>query len=161
MDGAATCGHRWCQGLWHNSDKLQSINWKELEAYRLALHHFASEVRNRVVLIRSDNTATVHYINAGSGRIPVLADLARSSECKVEIVQACGVEPLVRMLGSASNKAQMAASIAVAHLACTGENKLQIASAGGIVRLVTVLGDDNKEAKRHATAALCSTAHST
>ena len=90
----------------------------------------------------------------------VLADLARASECKDEIVQSGGVEPLVRMLGSTSDNAQTAACIAVSHLACTGENKLQIVNSGGIVRLVTVLADDNKDAKRHATAALCQLANS-
>lgn len=89
----------------------------------------------------------------------VLADLARSPESKDDIVEAKGVEPLVRMLGSRSNKAQTAASVALSHLACTGENKIAIANAGGIGRLVAVLQGENKDAKRPATAALCQLAN--
>ena len=45
----------------------------------------------------------------------VLADLARSSESKEEIVEAGGVLLLVRMLRSNSNKAQTSAAVALAH----------------------------------------------
>ena len=63
------------------------------------------------------------------------------------------------MLGSTSNKAQTAASIALSHLSCNGENKPAIVKAGGIGQLVKVLSDDNLDAKRHAAAALCQLAN--
>jgi len=85
----------------------------------------------------------------------VLADLARSSESKIDIVQADGVKPLVSMLSSASSKAQTAASVALSHLACTGDNKATIAKSGGIDSLVAVLAGSNRDAKRPATSALC------
>ena len=84
----------------------------------------------------------------------VLAGLARSTESKQDIVEAGGILPLVHMLGSASNKAQAAASIALSLLACCGENKVAIVKAGGIERLVAVLAGGNRDAKRPATAAL-------
>ena len=62
----------------------------------------------------------------------VLSDLARSAECKVDIAASGGVEPLVRMLASTSNKGQTAAATTLSHLSMTGENKIAIANFGGI-----------------------------
>ena len=84
----------------------------------------------------------------------VLADLARSGDSKEDIVAAGGVLPLVRMLGSASHKAQTAACVVMCHLACNGEYKIEIVISGGIKRLVEVLATENREARRPATGAL-------
>ena len=74
----AACGSRWTQGRWRLDEMHLSINFKELEAYRRALLHFQDMVREKLVLVKTDNTATVHYINCGTGRNKVLADLARA-----------------------------------------------------------------------------------
>jgi hypothetical protein len=74
----AACGSRWAQGRWLPDQTHRSINWKELEAYRLALLHFKDIVQHKLVLIKSDNTSTVHYINSGTGRNSDLAALAKS-----------------------------------------------------------------------------------
>ena len=74
----ATCGSRWAQGVWNSGEACNSINWKELEAYRLALLQFQSFIQGKLILIKTGNSATVHYINCGTGRIASLADLAKA-----------------------------------------------------------------------------------
>ncbi|XDV14355.1 hypothetical protein PO909_014626 [Leuciscus waleckii] len=59
------------QRLWH-------VNCLELLAVRLALHRFRALLRGQHVLVRSDNTATVAYINRQGGlRSRRMSQLAR------------------------------------------------------------------------------------
>jgi hypothetical protein len=57
---------------------LQSINWKELRTYNIALERISDLLRGKLIFLKMDNLCAVHYVNAGAGRIPALADLARS-----------------------------------------------------------------------------------
>jgi vacuolar protein 8 len=85
----------------------------------------------------------------------VLADLARSSESKEEIVESEGITPLVRMLSSPSQKAQNAAAAAIHLLSSNGDNKISIAQAGGIPRLVALIAaKENADGQAYAAAAL-------
>ncbi|KAJ7991301.1 hypothetical protein DPEC_G00295910 [Dallia pectoralis] len=62
-------------GVWPRSQR--HINLLELETVQLVLTHFAPRLRDRDVLIRSDNRATVAYINRQGGvRSPVLHEAA-------------------------------------------------------------------------------------
>ena len=72
------CGHHWAQGRWAVAEVDMSINWKELHTYYRALSEFQALLRGKLVIAKLDNTCSVHYINHGTGRIPDLADLARS-----------------------------------------------------------------------------------
>jgi vacuolar protein 8 len=85
----------------------------------------------------------------------VLADLARSSESKEEIVEFEGITPLVRMLSSPSQKAQNAAAAAINLLSSNGDNKISIAQAGGIPRLAALIAaTENADGQAYAAAAL-------
>ena len=55
-----------------------SINWKELKAYHYALLRLQPLLRGKLVYIPMDNTCSVHYVNAGTGRIANLCELAKS-----------------------------------------------------------------------------------
>jgi hypothetical protein len=60
------------------TEKLDHINYLELKAIYLALQCFTKNLANQYILIRSDNTTAVSYINRmGSVRFPKLANLAR------------------------------------------------------------------------------------
>ena len=72
------CEDTWLQGYLSAAEQDHSINWKELRVYAIALERLPHLLRNRLVYIKLGNSCAVRYINAGSGRIPVLADLARS-----------------------------------------------------------------------------------
>ena len=84
----AVCGDSWQQGQWTLDQLDQSINWKELAAYAKALEAFANQLRGKLVLLKCDNTSTVHYVNHGTGRIAVLANLARAIRLQ-EIALSC------------------------------------------------------------------------
>ncbi|KAJ7998117.1 hypothetical protein DPEC_G00219240 [Dallia pectoralis] len=67
-------------GMWQRSQR--HINLLELETVQLVLTHFAPRLRDRDVLIRSDNRATVAYINRQGGvRSPVLHEAATRLWC--------------------------------------------------------------------------------
>ena len=72
------CGSVWRQGRWSESEMAKSINLKELEAFRRALTELSQLLANKLVLLKSDNTCAAHYVNAGTGPIGELADLAKS-----------------------------------------------------------------------------------
>ena len=57
MDSLTVSGSwpQWCQNF--------SINWLEMEAIRLALRRWLPNLRNKDVLVRSDNRTTVFYLN--------------------------------------------------------------------------------------------------
>lgn len=63
----ASLGPRQTAGVWDKFFKSQHINILELQAVINALRHFQTEVRNRAVLIRTDNTTVVSYINRQGG----------------------------------------------------------------------------------------------
>ena len=54
-------------GKWNAAQKLMHINFLELLCVKLALFHFLDRVRGKVVLIATDNTSVVCYINRMSG----------------------------------------------------------------------------------------------
>ena len=61
LGGSEVAGH------WDIDWQRQHINLLELEAVRRALDHFHPQIRNRSVLVRTDNTTVVAYINRQGG----------------------------------------------------------------------------------------------
>jgi hypothetical protein len=55
------------QGQWSQIDKTQHINWLELKAVFLSLQAFQVQTQFRRVLLRTDNTSVVAYINKEGG----------------------------------------------------------------------------------------------
>ena len=55
------------QGLWSNEFKNKHINILELEAVLRTIKHFSQVLKNKQVLIRTDNTTIVQYINKQGG----------------------------------------------------------------------------------------------
>lgn len=63
----ATHEGRAVSGSWDSRQRGAHINWLELLAAFLALRHFLPLLRNHHVLIRTDNTTVVAYINRQGG----------------------------------------------------------------------------------------------
>ena len=63
----ATCGARTAGGRWTNQEKMAHINVLELQAAWFGVMTFAKNLRHGHVLLRSDNMATVAYINKMGG----------------------------------------------------------------------------------------------
>lgn len=63
---------RTARGYWDSEESGTHINFKELRAVRYALHSFLDFVRDRVVLIREDNTTTQAILGKYSSRSPLL-----------------------------------------------------------------------------------------
>ena len=75
--GAMCNGHA-AAGSWTGPQRLLHVNCLELLAVRLALHRFRTFLTGQHVLVRSDNTATVTYINRQGGlRSRRMSQLAR------------------------------------------------------------------------------------
>ncbi|KAI2668277.1 Transposon Ty3-G Gag-Pol polyprotein [Labeo rohita] len=74
--GAVMSGHP-ARGLWSGRHLTWHINCLEMLAVFLALKHFLPDLRDRHVLVRTDNTSVVSYINHQGGQTP----LAESSLC--------------------------------------------------------------------------------
>ncbi|KAJ8009614.1 hypothetical protein DPEC_G00090730 [Dallia pectoralis] len=75
--GAIMSG-RPAQGLWRGHQLSWHINWLEMLAVYQALKHFLPDLRGHHVLVRSDNTSVVFYINHQGGlRSRPLYNLAR------------------------------------------------------------------------------------
>jgi len=55
------------QGKWSPGEALQHINWLELEAVHRTLSGFVPQLSNRNVLVATDNTTVVAYINSQGG----------------------------------------------------------------------------------------------
>ncbi|KAL5004784.1 hypothetical protein ScPMuIL_018240 [Solemya velum] len=55
------------QGLWSPLEKLQHVNCLEMEAVIRSVKHFLPKLQNKNVLIHSDNTTVVQYINKQGG----------------------------------------------------------------------------------------------
>ena len=65
------------QGVWSQSDRSHHINWLELKAVVLSLQYFQARVRTHRVLLRTDNSSVVAYINKEGGtQSPGLSHLA-------------------------------------------------------------------------------------
>jgi hypothetical protein len=60
-------GNQVFQGTWSSNQSKLHINWLELKAVYLTVNHFLSQIKNQAVLIRSDNTTVVQYINTQGG----------------------------------------------------------------------------------------------
>ena len=64
-------------GLWSPSQQTQHINWLELKAIQLSLQHFLASLRDRWVVVCSDNTTALSYIRSQGGTVsPSLSLLA-------------------------------------------------------------------------------------
>ena len=77
-----SCGHHWAQGIWTADELPRPINWKEFQAYHMALSNFTHILSNKLVLAKMDNSSSVHYVNHGTGRVRELSDLAKSIRLK-------------------------------------------------------------------------------
>ncbi|MCG8035213.1 MAG: hypothetical protein JAZ03_23955 [Candidatus Thiodiazotropha taylori] len=55
------------QGTWSTQEAKMHINWLEMKAVFLAVKHFLPILKGHVVLIRSDNTTVVQYVNKEGG----------------------------------------------------------------------------------------------
>ncbi len=74
--GAIMRGHP-ARGLWSGRHLMWHINYLEMLDVFRALKHFLPDLRNRHVLVRTDNTAVVFYINHQGGlRLRLLYKLA-------------------------------------------------------------------------------------
>ena len=75
----AHCDQGQVSGSWDPLCRSQHINWLELQAIFLALQHFQSFLRNKCIVICSDNTTALAYIRAQGGTAsPTLSLLAES-----------------------------------------------------------------------------------
>jgi len=72
------CNGTSAYGSWNEEERKHHINWLELLAAFFALRCFASELSNKEILLRLDNTTAICYINrAGGIQFPHLSSLAR------------------------------------------------------------------------------------
>lgn len=55
------------QGLWSPEDRAHNINWLALRAIHLALRTFKGIVKDRHVIVRTDNVATKAHLNRLGG----------------------------------------------------------------------------------------------
>lgn len=63
----ATHEGRTVSGMWSSQMQLCHINYLELQAVWLALQHFLPLIRGQHVLVRTDNTTVVAYVNKQGG----------------------------------------------------------------------------------------------
>jgi len=75
-------------GLFNNEWRRQHINLKELQAVLWALETFKNELKGKRILLRIDNQVAMAYVNRMTGRIPVLAEIARKIVKKLEELEA-------------------------------------------------------------------------
>ncbi|KAL0147122.1 hypothetical protein M9458_057646, partial [Cirrhinus mrigala] len=80
--GAVMSG-RSARGLWSGRHLIWHINCLEMLAVFRALKYFLPDLRGRHVLVRTDSTAVVYYINHQGGQTPLSASSSHSwaSEC--------------------------------------------------------------------------------
>ncbi|KAL0147294.1 hypothetical protein M9458_057396 [Cirrhinus mrigala] len=80
--GAVMSGHP-ARGLWSGHQLTWHINCLEMLAVFRALKHFLPDLRDRHVLVRTDNTAVVSYINHQGGETPLAESSLRAwvSQC--------------------------------------------------------------------------------
>ena len=65
--GAHLSSGEYTSGSWSNSDCKEHINFLELKAIYLAVEYFLPRLKGKSVLIRSDNSTTVFYLNKIGG----------------------------------------------------------------------------------------------
>src|SRR4029434_5224115 len=65
--GGAVCEGRGVNGLWSATEAASHINVLELRTVALALRHFLPRLSGQHVLVRTDNTAALAYINRQGG----------------------------------------------------------------------------------------------
>ena len=92
----AAWGCQTVKGIWDYLDRNLHINLLEMKAVLLALSHFQEQIRGSSVLIQSDNTTVVAYINRDGGmRSPSLNAMVRNlvdwSTCYLVTVRAVHV----------------------------------------------------------------------
>lgn len=74
--GRLVGGHQKAQGFWNSNMRLKHSNEREMTAVFMTLKTFLKEIKNKSVLILSDNIATVAYINMQGGPSPALTNIA-------------------------------------------------------------------------------------
>ena len=67
MGWGAVCGNTSTGGLWSLEEQRNHINYLELKAVLLGLQSLCSVINRKHILVQSDNTTTVSYINAMGG----------------------------------------------------------------------------------------------
>ena len=65
------------RGFFSRQESRHSSNWRELTAVALSLKSSASQMRQKVVLVETDNNTTKAYINHMGGRGVLLSSIAR------------------------------------------------------------------------------------
>ncbi|XP_011865448.1 PREDICTED: uncharacterized protein LOC105560706 [Vollenhovia emeryi] len=72
------CNDMSTHGTWNEEERKHHINFLELLAAFFSLKCFASELSNREILLRLDNSTAICYVNrAGGVQFPHLSELAR------------------------------------------------------------------------------------
>ncbi|KAK7916624.1 hypothetical protein WMY93_012385 [Mugilogobius chulae] len=74
----ATHEGRTVSGVWSLQMRLCHVNYLELRAVHLALHHFLPLIKGQHVLVRTDNTTLVAYINKQGARTSVACPVTQS-----------------------------------------------------------------------------------
>jgi len=72
----ASCEELQAKGYWDLETQQKSNNFKELAAIKNALLSFPERIHSKSVLVRTDNTIALAYINHMGGRIKELSDLS-------------------------------------------------------------------------------------
>ena len=67
------------RGFFSRRESRNSSNWQELTAVLLSLKSSAPQLRQKVVLVETDNSATKAYINHMGGRAIMLSSIARET----------------------------------------------------------------------------------
>ena len=60
-------GNSYMQGVWSEEEKKLHINILELEVVFLEVKHFPPAIKGKIVLLKTDNTTVVQYINKQGG----------------------------------------------------------------------------------------------
>ena len=63
----AVCKPQKCNGFWDSVEQQQHINFLELKAAYFGLRCLAKDLRNCSILLRTDNTTAISYINRMGG----------------------------------------------------------------------------------------------
>ncbi len=87
----ASLGQKSARGFWTPMILEESINYRELMAVFLGLLSFKTEIKNKVVLVRTDNISAAAYINKMTGPSDPLYQLGRaiqnlSRELNIELM---------------------------------------------------------------------------
>ena len=86
------------QGVWSEEEKKLHINTLELEAVFLAVKHFLPAIKGKNVLLKTDNTTVVQYINKQGGthssrlclRTWNLWNFALQNQISLKAIHICG-----------------------------------------------------------------------